>query len=49
VQDNGPLVPAGRYTVTLQRKVNGKLQPVGQSQSFEVFVVDAIPRQAVKR
>jgi hypothetical protein len=47
--DNGPLVAAGRYTVTLQRKVNGKLEQVGQPQSFEVFVVDPVPRQAVKK
>src|SRR5206468_1436971 len=47
--DNGPLVAAGRYTVTLQRKVNGRLQPVGQPQSFEVFIVDPVPRQAVKK
>ena len=49
VPDNGPLMPAGRYTVTLQRKVNGKLQPVGQPQSFDVFVVDAVPKQTVKK
>jgi photosystem II stability/assembly factor-like uncharacterized protein len=47
--DNGPLVAAGRYTVTLQHKVNGKLEQVGQPQSFEVFVVDPVPRQAVKK
>ena len=47
--DNGPLVGAGRYTVTLQRKVGGKLVQVGQPQSFEVFVVDAVPKQAVKK
>jgi len=47
--DNGALVPAGRYSITLKQKVNGKLQQVGQPQSFEVFVVEAIPKQAVKK
>ena len=47
--DNGPLVAAGRYTVTLQRKLNGKLQPVGQPQGFEVFAVDGTPKQAVRK
>jgi photosystem II stability/assembly factor-like uncharacterized protein len=47
--DNGPLVAAGRYTVTLQRKVNGKLEQIGQPQSFEVFIVDAVPRQTIKK
>jgi hypothetical protein len=45
----GQPVPAGKYTLTLERKVDGKLVPVGQPQGFEVAVVPAIPTPMIKK
>ncbi|HTR76806.1 MAG TPA: hypothetical protein VMH39_01790, partial [Gemmatimonadaceae bacterium] len=45
----GPPVPAGKYSMTLERKVDGKLVQVGQPQSFEVLVAPAIPAPVNKK
>jgi photosystem II stability/assembly factor-like uncharacterized protein len=47
--DNGEPVAPGKYTVTLQRKLDGKYQPLGRPQTFEVFAVDAVPKQQNRR
>jgi photosystem II stability/assembly factor-like uncharacterized protein len=37
----GPLVPAGRYTIQLNRRTNGALTPLGAAQRLDVVPVEA--------
>ena len=39
----GPMVVPGRYTVSLARRVDGKITPIGEPQTFEASGVGTVP------
>jgi photosystem II stability/assembly factor-like uncharacterized protein len=41
---SGPYVVPGIYTVSLAKKVRGEVTPVGEPQSFEVYLLDDVAR-----
>ena len=41
--DSGPYVVPGTYTVSLAKQVRGEVTPVGEPQSFEVYLLDDVP------
>jgi photosystem II stability/assembly factor-like uncharacterized protein len=40
----GPFVVPGTYTVSIAKRVRGEVTPVGAPQSFEVYLLDTVPR-----